>query len=281
MKIGLLAVSVLLASTAFAREEDSPLPIEDVTPTKVEKAVVVKPSQPAFEEAVKPKPTAATENTKEVIKKANSANDELPKKKVISVTTDETAKKKTTTTSDEAIKKKTVTATEESPKKKVTATVDKSAKKKTATTDETAKKKAAPANEDSPRKQTNTATNEAPKKKTPTVVEIVVPKPPTTVSVSALAATTTTTSLAAVEPTISPRQQQTLIDNAVKIDGMNRDLLTQNEKMQLENEKLAQQVELLQHDRSAEYMRNGAFFVVLGLFCGWLLSNAPRQRKKW
>jgi len=72
-----------------------------------------------------------------------------------------------------------------------------------------------------------------------------------------------------------------LIDNAVKIDGMNRDFLTQNEKMQLENEKLAQQVELLQHDRSAEYMRNGAFFVVLGLFCGWLLSNAPRQRKKW
>ncbi len=112
------------------------------------------------------------------------------------------------------------------------------------------------------------------------MVEVVVPKPPATVSVSALAATATTPS-ATAESTISPRQQQTLIDNAVKIDGMNRELLTQNEKMQLENEKLAQQVELLQHDRSAEYMRNGAFFVVLGLFCGWLLSNAPRQRKKW
>ncbi|MDO8416747.1 MAG: hypothetical protein Q7S87_11125 [Agitococcus sp.] len=280
MKIGLLAVSVLLASTAFAREEDSPLPIEDVTPTKVEKAVVVKPSQPALEEAVKPKPTAATENTKEVIKKANSAYDELPKKKVTSVTTDETAKKKTTTTNDEVIKKKTITATEESPKKKVTAIVDESAKKKIAATDETAKKKVTPNNENSPQKQTSTAINDAPKKKVPTVVEVVVPKPPTTVSVSALAATTVTPS-AAAEPTISPRQQQTLIDNAVKIDGMNRDLLTQNEKMQLENEKLAQQVELLQHDRSAEYMRNGAFFVVLGLFCGWLLSNAPRQRKKW
>lgn len=281
MKIALLAVSVLLASTAFAREEDLPLPIEDVSPTKVEKAVVVKPSQPVLEEAVKPKPTAAaTENTKEIIKKATPANDEPPKKKVISVTTDEAAKKKTTTTSDEAIKKKAATATDESQKKKITATVDESTKKKTATTDETAKKKVTPNNENSPQKQTSTATNDAPKKKVPTVVEVVVPKPPTTVSVSALAATTATPA-AVTEPTILPRQQQTLIDNAVKIDGMNRELLTQNEKMQLENEKLAQQVELLQHDRSAEYMRNGAFFVVVGLFCGWLLSNAPRQRKKW
>lgn len=280
MKIALLAVSVLLASTAFAREEDSPLPIEDATPTKVEKAVIVKPSHPAREDAVKSKPTATTESTKEVIKKATPANDEAPKKKIVSVTTDEAAKKKTATTNDEVIKKKTVTATDENPKKKVTATVDESAKKKTVTTDEIAKKKITPANEDSPHKPTSTATIDAPKKKTPTVVEVVVPKPPTTVSVSALAATTVTPT-AAAEPTISPRQQQTLIDNAVKIDGMNRDLLTQNEKMQLENEKLAQQVELLQHDRSAEYMRNGAFFVVLGLFCGWLLSNAPRQRKKW
>lgn len=280
MKIGFLAVSVLLASTAFAREEDSPLPIEDAAPKKVEKAVVVKPSQPVLEEAVKPKPAATTESTKEVIRKAAPTNDELPKKKVVSATVDETTKKKTTTTNDEVIKKKTITAAEENPKKKVTTIVDESEKKKTAATDETAKKKVTPNNENSPQKQTSTAINDAPKKKVPTVVEVVVPKPPTTVSVSALAATTATPATV-TEPTISPRQQQTLIDNAVKIDGMNRDLLTQNEKMQLENEKLAQQVELLQHDRSAEYMRNGAFFVVLGLFCGWLLSNAPRQRKKW
>ena len=56
MKIALLAVSVLLASTAFAREEDSPLPIEDATPKKAEKAVIVKPSQPVFEETIKQKP---------------------------------------------------------------------------------------------------------------------------------------------------------------------------------------------------------------------------------
>ena len=280
MKIALLAVSVLLASTAFAREEDSPLPIEDATPKKVEKAVVVKPSQPVLEEAIKQKPAASAENTKEVIKKATPINDEQPKKKVVSATVDETTKKKTTTSNDEVIKKKTVTFTEDSQKKKVTAIVDESAKKKTATSEETANKKVTANNENSPQKQTSTSNNDAPKKKAPTVVEVVVPKPPTTVSVSALAATTITPS-ATAEPTISPRQQQTLIDNAVKIDGMNRDLLTQNEKMQLENEKLAQQVELLQHDRSAEYMRNGAFFVVLGLFCGWLLSNAPRQRKKW
>ncbi len=281
MKIALLAVSVLLASTAFAFEEDSPLPIEDVAPKKVEKAVIVKPSQPVLEEAVKPKPAATTESTKEVIKKATPINDEQQKKKVVSATVDETTKKKTTTSNDEVIKKKTITATEESPKKKVTATNDESTKKKIVTTDEATKKKITPTQkEDSPRKQTSSAINDAPKKTTATLVEVVVPKPPTTVSVSALSATTATP-LAAAEPTISPRQQQTLIDNAVKIDGMNRDLLTQNEKMQLENEKLAQQVELLQHDRSAEYMRNGAFFVVLGLFCGWLLSNAPRQRKKW
>ncbi len=280
MKIGLLAVSVLLASTAFAREEDSPLPIEDATPKKAEKAVIVKPSQPVFEETIKQKPAASAESTNEVIKKATPTNDEQPKKKVVTATVDEATKKKTAATNDEVIKKKTVTVTEDSQKKKVTAIVDESAKKKTATSEETANKKVTANNENSPQKQTSTSNNDAPKKKAPTVVEVVVPKPPTTVSVSALAATTITPS-ATAEPTISPRQQQTLIDNAVKIDGMNRDLLTQNEKMQLENEKLAQQVELLQHDRSAEYMRNGAFFVVLGLFCGWLLSNAPRQRKKW
>ena len=180
MRIGLLTVSLLLASAAFAREEDSPLTMDEVSP-KIEKPVLIKPS----EDIVKPKLTPPPV---------------------------------------EAIKVKPTTPLDETPKKK-TETV------------------------------------------------------PPIVSVSALAATATTPT--ATEAAVSQRQQQSLIDNAEKIDSMNRELLTQNQTMQLANEKLAQQVELLQNDRSSEYMRNGAFFVVLGLFLGWLLSNMPRQRKKW
>ena len=47
---------------------------------------------------------------------------------------------------------------------------------------------------------------------------------------------------------------------------MNRELLTQNQTMQLANEKLAQQVELLQNDRSSEYMRNVLFLLCLAYF---------------
>jgi outer membrane biosynthesis protein TonB len=204
MRIGLLTVSLLLASAAFAREEDSPLTMDEVSP-KIEKPVLIKPS----EDIVKPKLTT-------------------PPVEAIKV--------KPPTSTDEAPKKKTVSSTDETPKKKTTSSTD-----------------------------------ETPKKKTEAM--------PTIVSVSALAATATTPT--ATEAAVSQRQQQSLIDNAEKIDSMNRELLTQNQTMQLANEKLAQQVELLQNDRSSEYMRNGAFFVVLGLFLGWLLSNMPRQRKKW
>nr|MBP8020302.1 hypothetical protein [Agitococcus sp.] len=52
MRIGLLTVSLLLASAAFAREEDSPLTMDEVSP-KIEKPVLIKPS----EDIVKPKLT--------------------------------------------------------------------------------------------------------------------------------------------------------------------------------------------------------------------------------
>ncbi|MBH1971165.1 MAG: hypothetical protein I8H92_08140, partial [Moraxellaceae bacterium] len=135
-------------------------------------------------------------------------------------------------------------------------------------TDEAPKKKIVSSTDEAPKKKIVSSTDEIPKKK----AEII----PPIISVSALAAVPTAT-----EAAVSQRQQQSLIDNAEKIDSMNRELLTQNQTMQLANEKLAQQVELLQNDRSSEYMRNGVFFVVLGLFLGWLLSNMPRQRKKW
>lgn len=229
MKIGFLTVSLLLASTVFAREEDSPLNMDSTAP-KIEKPQIAKPQ----DEAIKPKSTVITE----------------------------TIKAKTEVNAEEAPKKKTNPATDEVPKKKSEHSSD---------------------NITLP--TTVLPTNDAPKKKTLPVIEVIVPTPPTTVSVSALAnarsATAAPTSPTITETTYSQRQQQSLIDNAVKIDGMNRDLLTQNEKLQLENEKLAQQLELLQNDHSAENMRNGAFFVLLGLFCGWLLMNAPRPRKKW
>ena len=113
----------------------------------------------------------------------------------------------------------------------------------------------APADE-TPKKKTVSSTDETAKKKTETV--------PPIVSVSALAATATTPT--ATEAAVSQRQQQSLIDNAEKIDSMNRELLTQNQTMQLANEKLAQQVELLQNDRSSEYMRNVLFLLCLAYF---------------
>ncbi len=284
MKIGFLTVSLLLASVAFAREEDTPLD-ENIAP-KIEKSQGAKPKED--KDIIKPKATVISDTPKV---KADGNTEDTAKKKIVA---DESTKKKVTPL-DEIAKKKTVPTNDEAAKKKVTTTIDDGQKKKQSKTDETIKKKISTTADEAPKKQSMKATNvitpqknvlvtpDAPKKKSLPIVEVIVPTPPTTVSVSALAGTrsATTTASSTAEAILSQRQQQSLIDNAVKIDGMNRELLTQNEKLQLENEKLTQQLELLQNDHSAENMRNGAFFVVLGLFLGWLLVNAPRQRKKW
>ncbi|PTQ89570.1 hypothetical protein [Agitococcus lubricus] len=83
------------------------------------------------------------------------------------------------------------------------------------------------------------------------------------------------------EQSAEQRQQQVLIANAERLDNLNRELLTQNQSLQLYNEKLAQQVELLKHDRSAEGMRNGALAVIVGVLLGWLLASNKRRHDKW
>jgi hypothetical protein len=55
-------------------------------------------------------------------------------------------------------------------------------------------------------------------------------------------------------------------------------LLTRNQSLQLQNESLKLQLRVLQEDRSAEGIRNGALAVLAGLFVGWLLAGRRSQK---
>ena len=83
------------------------------------------------------------------------------------------------------------------------------------------------------------------------------------------------------ELTSEQRLQQALVASAEKIDHLNKELLTQNQSLQLYNDKLTQQVELLKRDRSGEAMRNGALAVIVGLFLGWFFASSKRRPSKW
>ena len=132
--------------------------------------------------------------------------------------------------------------------------------------------KPAPAKEKKPASADQTVTAKP-------VVKAAAPLPvPISAPMATAAQAVITAKPASAEP--SPEQRM-LIANAEKIDNMNRELLTQNQSLQLNNEKLAQQVDLLQHDRSAEGMRNGALAVIAGLFIGWFLAGNNRRRDKW
>ena len=44
-------------------------------------------------------------------------------------------------------------------------------------------------------------------------------------------------------------EQKLLIENATKLDALNKELLIRNQQLQLTNEKISLQVEMLKHDR--------------------------------
>lgn len=93
---------------------------------------------------------------------------------------------------------------------------------------------------------------------------------------------TPATPVAPPAPVITPEQrhQQELLANAEKIDHANRDLLAKNQELQLQNENLGIQVNVLQKDRSAEGIRNGAIAVIAGFFIGFFFSGTGGRRNK-
>ena len=78
---------------------------------------------------------------------------------------------------------------------------------------------------------------------------------------------------------LEQRRQQELVANAEKIDQANRDLLAQNQQLQLQNENLNIQVKVLQGDRSSEGVRNGALAVLAGLMVGWFFFGTGKRNK--
>jgi hypothetical protein len=76
-------------------------------------------------------------------------------------------------------------------------------------------------------------------------------------------------------------EQKLLIENAQKLDALNKELLTRNQQLQVTNEKLSLQVEILKHDRYSEGTRDTLISIIVGVLLGWLLfrtKKRPRYR---
>lgn len=121
--------------------------------------------------------------------------------------------------------------------------------------------------------------------------------PATTVKVgtaTAPAATTTTpTASTVVAPTIKPLTLETLYANLSKqskiqtkrldeLEVANRDALTRNQTLQLENDNLSVQVKVLQSDRGAQMFIYGAVAILVGALIGYMIaSNVLRRTRRW
>ena len=308
MKASLLCLLLLLTPLAQGFvEEDSPL---DVEPTVTKPAVKPKaavetpqpkpitfhdeaPSKPVSTtvETPAPKKIKANEEANKVVK-PKAANDTSTAKPKTAIETT-TNKAKTTSTTNSAAKEKPKTAITDSTVTKAKAKPTTDTPKKSATTTEAttteatvAKKKTTTVKEPSTQKKTNSTPDTTARNTNPVNTPPVTSKP-TVTPTAALASSIAVASVSAAtianpisSPTVEQRQQL-LVNNAEKIDQMNRELLTQNQSLQLANEKLTIQVELLQHDRSSEYMRDGALAIIIGLFLGWAISSNKRRHSKW
>lgn len=74
-------------------------------------------------------------------------------------------------------------------------------------------------------------------------------------------------------------EQKLLIENAKKLDSLNRELLVRNQQLQLTNEKLSLQVEMLKHDRYSEGTRDTLVTILLGILVGWFLSKTKKRSR--
>lgn len=122
-------------------------------------------------------------------------------------------------------------------------------------------------------------------------VTVVAPAPTTQ---TATAATTATPAVpAVVKPVIKPPTLETLYANLNKqskiqtkrldeLEVANREALTRNQSLQLENDNLSVQVKVLQSERGAQMFIYGAVAILVGALIGYLIaSNFLRRTRRW
>ncbi|MEY2862800.1 MAG: hypothetical protein RLY58_507 [Pseudomonadota bacterium] len=67
-----------------------------------------------------------------------------------------------------------------------------------------------------------------------------------------------------------------------QLESANREALTQNQTLQLENDNLAVQVKVLQGERSAQMFLYGAATIAVGAVLGFLWASAMQRRhRRW
>ncbi len=98
---------------------------------------------------------------------------------------------------------------------------------------------------------------------------------------------------AVVAPVIKPPTLETLYANISKqnkiqtkrldeLEVANRDALTRNQTLQLENDNLSVQVKVLQSDRGAQMFIYGAVAILVGALIGYMIaSNFLRRTRRW
>lgn len=66
-----------------------------------------------------------------------------------------------------------------------------------------------------------------------------------------------------------------------ELEIANRDALTQNQTLQLENDNLSVQVKVLQSDRGAQMFIYGAVAILVGAVIGYIIANQLRGNRRW
>lgn len=114
-----------------------------------------------------------------------------------------------------------------------------------------------------------------------------------TSTVKAASATATPVTPAVVAPVIKPPTLETLYANLNKqskiqtkrldqLEIANREALTRNQTLQLENDNLSVQVKVLQSERGAQMFIYGAVAILVGALIGYLIaSNFLRRTRRW
>lgn len=120
----------------------------------------------------------------------------------------------------------------------------------------------------------------------------VVAPAPTTQTATAATATTPVVP-AVIKPVIKPPTLETLYANLNKqskiqtkrldeLEVANREALTRNQSLQLENDNLSVQVKVLQSERGAQMFIYGAVAILVGALIGYLIaSNFLRRTRRW
>ena len=74
-------------------------------------------------------------------------------------------------------------------------------------------------------------------------------------------------------------EQKLLIENASKLDTLNKELLVRNQQLQITNEKISLQVEMLKHDRYSEGTRDTLVSIFLGILIGWFFTRSNKRSR--